>query len=72
MRATFFTIILLIASSAIADNSSYLFKQGVEAFRSNDYDTAPDFFYRELSEDDKNGYAYGYIAEIYPSQNQLS
>ncbi len=72
MRATFFTIILLFASSAIADNSSYLFKQGVEAFHSNDYDTALDFFYRELSEDDKNGYAYGYIAEIYLAQNQLS
>ena len=72
MRATFFTILLLIATSVLAGPSSYLFRKGVEAFRSEDYDTALDFFYRELSENGENGFAYGYIAEIYLAQNQLS
>ncbi len=72
MRATFFTILLLIATSVFAGPSSYLFRKGVEAFRSEDYDTALDFFYRELSENGENGFAYGYIAEIYLAKNQLS
>lgn len=72
MRATFFTILLLVATSVLAGPSSYLFRKGVEAYKAKDYDTALDFFYRELSENGENGFAYGYIAEIYLEKNQLS
>ena len=72
MKATFFTILLLVATSVLAGPSSYLFRKGVEAYNAKDYDTALDFFYRELSENGENGFAYGYIAEIYLEKNQLS
>lgn len=72
MRVSLFTILLLIATSALAQSNSYLLRQGVMAFRSQDYDTALDLLYRDLSENGENGVAYGYIAEIYLAQNQLS
>ena len=51
---------------------SYNFTKGLEAMENDDYESAVDYFVKELDENPKNGFASLYLADICLKQEDYS
>ncbi|MDE7414635.1 MAG: tetratricopeptide repeat protein [Muribaculaceae bacterium] len=57
--------------SKYGEPTSYNYTRGKEAFQNNQYDEAYEWIRKELAENPKNGYAYGILAYIFFTKEEM-
>lgn len=65
---TAFALVTIVANAQKADferPSSYNYKRGIELYQAQNYSEALEYMQRELEDNDKNGYAYNVLQDIY-------